>query len=39
VDALDSDLGCLLRRLLLLGFDTFEKHPEIANSIRRQPNW
>jgi hypothetical protein len=39
IDALDSDLGCILRRLLLLGFDTFEKHPEVANLVRRQPDW
>jgi hypothetical protein len=38
MDALDSDLGAMLRRLLLLGFDTFEKHPEVANSIRQLPD-
>jgi hypothetical protein len=33
--ALDSNLAALFQELLLLGFDTFEKHPEIASSIRR----
>jgi hypothetical protein len=36
--AVDSSLAPLLQSLLLLGFDTFEKHPEVANSIRRLPN-
>jgi hypothetical protein len=33
--ALDSNLAALFQELLLLGFDTFEKHPEIASSLRR----
>lgn len=33
--ALQSDFAPLFQRLLLLGFDTFEKHPEIASSLRR----
>jgi hypothetical protein len=35
--ALDSDLAPLFQRLLLLGFETFDKHPEIASSLRRSP--
>jgi hypothetical protein len=33
--ALDSNLGPLYQRLLLLGFNIFEKHPEIASTLRR----
>jgi predicted short-subunit dehydrogenase-like oxidoreductase (DUF2520 family) len=33
--ALDSNLATLLQALLLLGFEIFEKHPEIASSLRR----
>lgn len=35
---LDSSLAPLFQGLLLLGFETFDKHPEIASSIRRFHN-
>jgi len=38
VCAVDSKLAPLFQELLLLGFETFDKHPEIASSLRRSQN-
>ena len=36
--ALDSNLAPVFQGLLLLGFETFDKHPEIASSLRHSRN-